>query len=103
MTDNYLVEVDLSSPVDLSDGANYNLSVISPNVPNLKDQALWRNRQNTTLYSYGGRGASNTSADEGPWTYTPGNGDWKIQSGSVKPVRLSYGGTAHSAIGTSHS
>ncbi|KAL3486353.1 hypothetical protein BJX62DRAFT_215348 [Aspergillus germanicus] len=90
-TNNYLVEVDLSGPVDLSDGANYNLSVISPNVPNLKDQALWRNRQNTTLYSYGGRGASNTSADEGAWTYTPGNGDWKMQSGSVKPVRLSYG------------
>ncbi|KAJ0419206.1 hypothetical protein BJY00DRAFT_286482 [Aspergillus carlsbadensis] len=90
-TNNYLVEVDLSGPVDLSDGANYNLSVISPNVPNLKDQALWRNRRNTTLYSYGGRGASNTSADEGAWTYTLGNGEWKIQSGSVKPVRLSYG------------
>ncbi|KAL2783093.1 hypothetical protein BJX66DRAFT_349881 [Aspergillus keveii] len=90
-TNNYLVELDLSGPVDLSDGANYNLSLISSDVPSLKDQALWPNRRNTTLYSYGGRGESNASADEGAWTYTLGNEEWELQSGSVKPVRLSYG------------
>ncbi|CEL10528.1 hypothetical protein ASPCAL13646 [Aspergillus calidoustus] len=82
----YLVEVDLSGPVELSDGAIYNLSLIPSGVPSLKDQALWPNRRNTTLYSYGGRGASNISADEGAWTYTLGNAEWELQSGTVKPV-----------------
>ncbi|KAL2816667.1 hypothetical protein BJX63DRAFT_419866 [Aspergillus granulosus] len=90
-TNNYLVEVDLSDPLDLSDGANYNLSLIPSNVPSLKGQALWSNQRNTTLYSYGGLGANNILADEGAWTYTLGNGEWELQSGSIKPVRLSYG------------
>ncbi|KAL3461828.1 hypothetical protein BJX64DRAFT_152016 [Aspergillus heterothallicus] len=90
-TSNYLVEVDLSRSLDLSDGSNYNLTVIPSDVPNLKDQALWSNRRNTTLYSYGGRGASNTSADEGAWSYTVASGEWQLQPGSIKPVRLSYG------------
>ncbi|KAL2840940.1 hypothetical protein BJX68DRAFT_278857 [Aspergillus pseudodeflectus] len=68
------------------DNSNYNLSLIPSGVPSLKDQALWPNRRNTTLYSYGGRGASNISADEGAWTYTLGNAEWELQSGSVKPV-----------------
>jgi hypothetical protein len=92
------VEIDLSGPVDLSNGANYNLSLIFSDVPSLKDQALWPNRRNTTLYSYGGRSESNTPADEGAWTYTLGDGAWELQSGSVKPVRLSYGGTARSLM-----
>ncbi|KAI9371697.1 hypothetical protein BJX61DRAFT_534554 [Aspergillus egyptiacus] len=90
-TNNYLVEVDLSRSLDLSDGSNYNLTLIPSDIPNLKDQALWSNRRNTTLYSYGGRGASNTSADEGAWSYTLASGEWELLPGSVKPVRLSYG------------
>jgi hypothetical protein len=93
----------LSGPVELSDGAIYNLSLIPSGVPSLKDQALWPNRRNTTLYSYGGRGASNISADEGAWTYTLGNAEWELQSGTVKPVRLSYGDAARSTIDTPYS
>ncbi|KAL2863953.1 putative cell wall anchored protein [Aspergillus lucknowensis] len=88
---NYLVEVDLARPVNLRDGSNFKLSLISSDVPNLKDQALWSNQDNTTLFSYGGRGASNTSADDGVWTYTVSDGTWELQQTSVKPVRLSYG------------
>jgi hypothetical protein len=92
--DNYLVELDISGPVNLRDGANYRMRLVPDYVPKLKDQAFWSNRDNTTLFSYGGRGASDTSSDDGLWTYNIANDSWKLQQPSVKPVRLSYGGIA---------
>ncbi|KAL2833737.1 hypothetical protein BDW59DRAFT_138116 [Aspergillus cavernicola] len=90
-THNYLVELDLSAPIDISDGASYKMSLVSYDVPKLKDQALWSNRDNTTLFSYGGRGASDTSPDDGVWTYNITDGSWQVQQTSVKPVRLLSG------------
>lgn len=69
------------------------MSLVDSDVPKLKDQALWSDQANTTLYSYGGRGASNTSADEGVWTYTIADRKWQLQQTSIKPVRLVGGGT----------
>ncbi|KAL4919697.1 hypothetical protein BDW62DRAFT_209634 [Aspergillus aurantiobrunneus] len=90
-SNNYLVELNLSAPIDLGDGANYKLSTIPSNVPKLKDQALWANAANTTLFSYGGRGANGTSSDDGVWTYNIADNSWRIQQTSVKPVRLVSG------------
>ncbi|KAL4781755.1 hypothetical protein BJX76DRAFT_369608 [Aspergillus varians] len=87
-SNNYLVELDLSTHVNLLNGANYKLSQIPPDVPKLKDQAFWSNRANTTLFSYGGRGANDTLADNEVWTYNISDGSWHIQKTSVKPVRL---------------
>ncbi|KAL4812318.1 hypothetical protein BDW67DRAFT_170416 [Aspergillus spinulosporus] len=93
-SNNYLVELDLSSRVDLTDGANYKLHLIPSDVPQLKDQALRANRANTTLFSYGGRGVSDTPSDDTVWTYKISEGLWETQQGSVKPVRLAYGAYA---------
>ena len=85
--------LDLSSSIlDLSDGSNYKLSPIDSSVPNVKDQALWPNLENSTLYMYGGRFAANTSTDNGPWTYTIKDDSWQLQPITVKPTRLVYGG-----------
>ncbi|KAL4756221.1 uncharacterized protein BDW70DRAFT_18818 [Aspergillus foveolatus] len=90
-SDNYLAELDLSSQVDLTDGANYKLHLIPSGVPQLKDQALWANQANGTLLSYGGSGVSDTPSDDAVWTYKIFEGLWEMQQGSVKPVRLAYG------------
>ncbi|KAF9894833.1 hypothetical protein FE257_004454 [Aspergillus nanangensis] len=87
-SNNYLVELDLTSAFSTDDGSKYRMSLVDSSVPKLKDQALWSDKANTTLYSYGGRGASDTSADEGLWTYTIKNQEWKLQQASIKPVRL---------------
>ncbi|XHG06160.1 hypothetical protein AWENTII_009365 [Aspergillus wentii] len=88
---NYLVELDLSKQLDLNDGSNYKMSIIDPSVPELKDQALWANQDNTTLYSYGGRGAGDVSEDNGLWTYNPATESWKLQQTSIKPTRYQAG------------
>ncbi|KAL4749460.1 hypothetical protein BDW72DRAFT_194807 [Aspergillus terricola var. indicus] len=69
-SNSYLVELDLSS------------------------RALWANRANATLFSYGGRGVSDTPSDDAVWTYKISEGLWETQQGSVKPVRLAYGAYA---------
>ena len=93
MSDNYLVELDLSARIDLDDGVNYKMTLIPPDVPKLKDQALWSNSANTTLFNYGGRGANSTSTDNGAWAYSISEASWQVQMSSVKPVRLVDGGT----------
>ncbi|KAL5043597.1 hypothetical protein BDW71DRAFT_187728 [Aspergillus fruticulosus] len=93
-SNNYLVELDLSSRVDLTDGTNYKLHLIPSDVPKLRDQALWANRANTTLFSYGGRGASDTPSDDAVWTYNISDCSWEMQQASVKPVRLVHGAYA---------
>ncbi|KAL4751807.1 hypothetical protein BDW72DRAFT_202862 [Aspergillus terricola var. indicus] len=64
------------------------MSLIPSDVPKLKDQALWSNSANTTLFNYGGRGANSTSADDGAWAYSISDASWQVQMSSVKPVRL---------------
>ncbi|KAL5047125.1 hypothetical protein BDW71DRAFT_181117 [Aspergillus fruticulosus] len=64
------------------------MSLIPSDVPTLKDQALWSNSANTTLFSYGGRGANSTSADNGAWAYSISDASWQVQMSSVSPVRL---------------
>ncbi|PGH11406.1 hypothetical protein AJ79_04907 [Helicocarpus griseus UAMH5409] len=53
---NYIVELDLTRPFSVEDGSEYKMSLIDGKVPILKDQALWSDKQNTTLFAYGGRG-----------------------------------------------
>lgn len=91
----YLVNVDLTKAFNLSDGSAYKLSVIPTSVPNLKDQALWSSQDNSTLFAYGGRGASNTALDNGVWEYDLKNQQWNLQTTSVKPVRLEGGSHAN--------
>ncbi|KAK2743719.1 hypothetical protein FQN55_007122 [Onygenales sp. PD_40] len=89
---NYLVQLDLTKRFSIHDGSKYKMSLIRPKVPTLKDQALWTDKDNTTLFTYGGRGASNTSIDNGLWTYTIADKSWKLQTTSIRPVRFSGGG-----------
>ncbi|KAL4739023.1 hypothetical protein BDV11DRAFT_215509 [Aspergillus similis] len=72
-SNNYLVKLDLPSRVDLTDGTN---------------------RANATLFSYGGRGVSDTPSGDAVWTYKISEDLWETQQGSVKPVRLAYGAYA---------
>ncbi|KAK2775506.1 hypothetical protein FQN52_003975 [Onygenales sp. PD_12] len=88
---NYLVQLDLTKQFSIHDGSKYKMSLIRPKVPTLKDQALWTDKDNTTLFTYGGRGASNTSIDNGLWTYTIADKSWKLQTTSIRPVRFSGG------------
>lgn len=91
--DNYLIELDLSAPVDLQNGSNYKLSLIPTDVPTLKDQALWSNQANSTLFSYGGRSPNGERPDDGGvWMYRISDGSWEEQKTSVKPERLIEGG-----------
>ncbi|KAE8379096.1 hypothetical protein BDV26DRAFT_176784 [Aspergillus bertholletiae] len=90
-SNNYLVELDLSSSFSTDDGAKYKMSLVDAEVPKIKDQAMWSNRDNTTLFTYGGRGVNNISVDQGLWTYTIADGSWKLQQTSIKPVRLQGG------------
>lgn len=91
--DNYLIELDLSAPVDLQNGSNYKLSLIPTDVPTLKDQALFSNQANSTLFSYGGRSPNREKPDDGGvWMYHISDGSWEEQKTSVKPVRLIEGG-----------
>ncbi|KAL4904766.1 hypothetical protein BDW74DRAFT_168005 [Aspergillus multicolor] len=55
-SNNYLVTLDLSAKVNLREPANYKLSLIPPEAPTANGQAFWSNHENTTLFSYGGRG-----------------------------------------------
>lgn len=91
--DNYFIKVDLSAPVDLQDGSNYKLSLIPTDVPKLRDQALWSNQANSTLFSYGGRSPNGKKPDAGGvWMYSISDGSWEEQKTSVEPVRLIEGG-----------
>lgn len=91
--DNYFIKLDLSAPVDLQDGSNYKLSLVPTKVPKLRDQALWSNQANSTLFSYGGRSPSGKRPDDGGvWMYNIADGSWEEQKTSVKPVRLIEGG-----------
>lgn len=89
--DNYLMTLDLTSSFSTSDGSNYHLTKIDPTVPKVKNQALWPNPSNTTLYMYGGRYVSAQPVDEGIWIYSVQNGTWSLQQGSFAPTRLVYG------------
>ncbi|KAB8264201.1 hypothetical protein BDV32DRAFT_135551 [Aspergillus pseudonomiae] len=91
LSDNYLVQLDLSSSFSTDDGAKYKMSLVDGAVPKIKDQAMWSDKDNTTLFTYGGRGVDDTSVDQGLWTYTIADGSWKLQQTSIKPVRLQGG------------
>ncbi|KAL4757114.1 uncharacterized protein BDW70DRAFT_163861 [Aspergillus foveolatus] len=53
------------------------MTLIPSDVPTLKDQALWSNSANTTLFNYGGRGANSTSTDNGAWAYSISDASWQ--------------------------
>ncbi|EEP76020.1 conserved hypothetical protein [Uncinocarpus reesii 1704] len=89
--DDYLVQLDLTRKFSVDVGSYYRMSLIDPAIPKLKDQALWSSQDNSTLYCYGGRGVSNTSADNGIWTYKTAEKTWQLQQASVRPVRLVKG------------
>lgn len=88
---NYLVQLNLSSSFAIDDGAKYKMSLVDSKIPKIKDQAMWSNKGNTTLFTYGGRGVDNTTVDQGLWTYTIADGSWQLQQTSIKPVRLQGG------------
>lgn len=60
-------------------------------VPKIKNQALWSDSSNTTLFMYGGRYVSNTTANPTAYTYSIGNGKWTVQQGNILPNRLTSG------------
>ncbi|KAE8422773.1 hypothetical protein BDV36DRAFT_309790 [Aspergillus pseudocaelatus] len=95
LSDNYLVQLDLSSSFSTDDGSKYKMSLIDSKVPKIKGQALWSNQDNTTLFTYGGNSLDVTSADQGLWTYTIADGSWKLQQTSIQPVRLQGGAYAN--------
>lgn len=94
--DNYLVQLDLSSSFSTDDGAKYKMSLVDSEVPKIKGQALWSDKANTTLFTYGGNYLDVASVDQGLWTYTIADGSWKLQQTSIKPVRLQGGGMSYS-------
>ena len=90
--DNYLVQLDLARRFSITNGSNYKLSLIDSAVPELKAQALWSDKANTTLYEYGGLIHTNNTADDGVWTYDIGQKLWQLQQTIIRPVRLFAGG-----------
>lgn len=63
-------------------------------MPNLKAQALWSDKANTTLYDYGGHVDSNATVDDGVWTYGIGQQLWQLQQAIIRPIRLFAGGAS---------
>jgi hypothetical protein len=94
--DNYLVQVDLAQRFSITNGSNYKLSLIDSAVPDLKAQALWSDKANTTLYDYGGHVDSNTTVDDGVWVYDIGQKLWQLQQTIIRPIRLFAGGAPDS-------
>lgn len=85
--------LDLTSSFSVNDGSNYKLTVINNTVPDVKYQALWPDRDNSTLYMYGGLFVGNVSTDTGIWTYRTSDKIWQMQQESIIPTRLVNGGT----------
>ncbi|KAE8313114.1 hypothetical protein BDV41DRAFT_564630 [Aspergillus transmontanensis] len=81
LSDNYIVQLDLSASFSTDDGSKYKMSLVDSE----SDKA------NTTLFTYGGNYLDVTSVDQGLWTYTIADGSWKLQQTSIKPVRLQGG------------
>ncbi|KAE8163035.1 hypothetical protein BDV40DRAFT_264045 [Aspergillus tamarii] len=94
-SNNYLVQLDLSSSFSTDDGSKYKMSLIDSKVPKMKGQALWSDKDNTTLFTYGGNYLDVTSVDQGLWTYTIADRSWKLQQTSIQPVRLQGGAYAN--------
>ncbi|RAK80039.1 uncharacterized protein BO72DRAFT_27003 [Aspergillus fijiensis CBS 313.89] len=88
---NYMLQLDLSQSFSMNDGANYKMSLVDAQIPVLKDQALWSSRDNSSLFLYGGRRASNISLDEKVWKYEVQGGKWEVQETSAVPVRYDGG------------
>ena len=87
-----MLQLDLSQSFSVNDGANYKMSLVDAQIPVLKDQALWSSRDNSSLFLYGGRRASNVSLDEKVWKYEVQEGKWEVQETSAVPVRYDGGG-----------
>ncbi|OXV06242.1 hypothetical protein Egran_05990 [Elaphomyces granulatus] len=88
---NYLVQLDLARRFSITNGSNYKLSLIDSAVPELKAQALWSDKANTTLYEYGGLIHTNNTVDDGVWAYDIGQKLWQLQQTIIRPVRLFAG------------
>lgn len=83
---------DLRSPFSVDDGANYKMTLVDSVVPKVKQQALWGDQANTTLFMYGGRYVSNTTALPTTYTYSIEDEEWAAQQSSIQPNRLVNGG-----------
>ncbi|KAE8141236.1 hypothetical protein BDV38DRAFT_268517 [Aspergillus pseudotamarii] len=79
LTNNYLVQLDLSSSFSTDDVSKIKMSLVDSKVPKIK----------------GGNSLNVTSVDQGLWTYTIADGSWKLQQTSIQPVRLQGGAYAN--------
>ncbi|KAJ5266977.1 Kelch-type beta propeller [Penicillium angulare] len=88
----YLMTLDLTSSFSVNDGSNYKLTIINDTVPDVKYQAFWPSRDNSTLYMYGGMFLNNVSTDTGIWAYSPNQKVWQIlEQEIIIPTRLVNG------------
>jgi hypothetical protein len=89
------MQLDLTQKFSVSDGGVYKLSLVDIAIPVLNHQTFWRDKDNSTLYCYGGNVMDPVSVlpDKGVWTYTIADRKWTLRATSMRPVRLTLGGT----------
>lgn len=79
------MEVDLSKPVDLSEGANYKMTTWPNQMIKLKDQAFWNNNKNDTIHLFGGRTLGGALSDDGIWEYSTKDKTWSRSPAGYRP------------------
>lgn len=89
----YMVSAPLDRDFDLTDGAKWRLDLLPDSVPNVKGGALWSNPDNSTIFAYGGRAASELdvpSSNDIPQLDTADD-KWTVEQAAIQLNRLTNG------------